>query len=289
MSGSTKFDGMHTKCRGGEYQKSQIKRLDVPNDKVPWLVKWPEYKPPEFTNPKVLKAPWADPDIKSKDFHPKFNALDCKIDRRSHHGAYEVVDGMPRNPHGRTGLTGRGDLGRWGPNHAADPIVTRWKPGSDKDGAKKHPESGKPILQFVAILRGDCKQWAIPGGMIDPGEQVSATLKREFGEEALSSLTALSPEEKKTVEQSVEKLFKSGGDKVYSGYVDDPRNTDNSWMETVAVNFHDEKGDSAARVDLKAGSDAAEVRWTDMGEDVPLYASHQKMLALVAEKRGAHW
>uniref|UniRef100_A0A493TA46 Uncharacterized protein n=1 Tax=Anas platyrhynchos platyrhynchos TaxID=8840 RepID=A0A493TA46_ANAPP len=30
-----------------------------------------------------------------------------------------------RNPAGRTGLTGRGLLGRWGPNHAADPIVTR--------------------------------------------------------------------------------------------------------------------------------------------------------------------
>lgn len=25
--------------------------------------------------------------------------------------------------------------------------------------------------------------------------------------------------------------------------MDDPRNTDNAWMETVAVNFHDETGD----------------------------------------------
>ncbi len=31
---------------------------------------------------------------------------------------------------------------------------------------------------------------------------------------------------------------------VYSGYVDDIRNTDNSWMETVAMNFHDETGGS---------------------------------------------
>lgn len=30
---------------------------------------------------------------------------------------------------------------------------------------------------------------------------------------------------------------------VYKGYVDDPRNTDNSWMETVAVNFHDDTGE----------------------------------------------
>lgn len=31
-----------------------------------------------------------------------------------------------RNPVGRTGMVGRGLLGRWGPNHAADPVVTRY-------------------------------------------------------------------------------------------------------------------------------------------------------------------
>ena len=31
------------------------------------------------------------------------------------------------NPMGRTGMTGRGLLGRFGPNHAADPIVTRYR------------------------------------------------------------------------------------------------------------------------------------------------------------------
>ena len=30
--------------------------------------------------------------------------------------------------------------------------------------------------------------------------------------------------------------------KIYKGYVDDSRNTDNAWMETVAYNFHDEDG-----------------------------------------------
>ena len=27
---------------------------------------------------------------------------------------------------------------------------------------------------------------------------------------------------------------------VYQGYIDDPRNTDNAWIETLAYNFHDE-------------------------------------------------
>jgi len=37
----------------------------------------------------------------------------------------QVIDGWPLNIRGRTGLKGRGVLGRYGPNHAADPIVTR--------------------------------------------------------------------------------------------------------------------------------------------------------------------
>lgn len=44
------------------------------------------------------------------------------------------------------------------------------------------------ILQFCAIQRHDNSMWAIPGGMVDPGEYVSTTLKREFMEEALNIL-----------------------------------------------------------------------------------------------------
>ena len=40
---------------------------------------------------------------------------------------------------------------------------------------------------------------------------------------------------------------------IYEGYVDDPRNTDNAWMETVAYNFHDGAGDGVGRLRLHAG------------------------------------
>ena len=39
--------------------------------------------------------------------------------------------------------------------------------------------------------------------------------------------------------------------------MDDPRNTDNAWMETVAVNFHDQDGqlkDSQLQVSTRTGS-----------------------------------
>lgn len=130
--------------------------------------------------------------------------MDGNVNRVSYEGVYEVVKGRPLNPRGRTGLCGRGVLGRWGPNHAADPIVTRWKMVDEKRAVDPVSQlygmflyymfiiycivHFRPILQFCAIQRRDCGQWAIPGGMVDPGEHVSQTVRREFMEEALSSL-----------------------------------------------------------------------------------------------------
>ena len=69
------------------------------------------------------KPVWADASDAKKI--KNWNALDGNIDRRSHMGEYEIIEGVPRNPVGRTGISGRGQLGKWGVNHAADPVVTR--------------------------------------------------------------------------------------------------------------------------------------------------------------------
>lgn len=60
-------------------------------------------------------------------------------------------------------MTGRGVLGRWGPNHAADLILTRWL--RDGMSGKKilNEDTKKPILQFVGIQRRNGGEWAIPG------------------------------------------------------------------------------------------------------------------------------
>jgi ADP-ribose pyrophosphatase len=112
------------------------------------------------------------------------------------------------NPHGRTGITGRGLLGRFGPNHAADPVVTRWQRNVagdiNKDADNRFAAAwgfgvlclfhsiksylfifslARPVLEFVAIKRLDTGEWAIPGGMVEAGDSVSATLRKEFGEE----------------------------------------------------------------------------------------------------------
>jgi len=281
---------MHTKARCPIYPGSDVKRFPVEDAQVDWAVDFPEYKPVEYSEPKILthKPSWADPDISkvTPDLPLLFNQLDgnYNVNRVSFMGLYKIVEGIPRNPMGRTGITGRGLLGKWGPNHAADPIVTRWK----RDG--KHQKilvKGKPVLEFVAIKRKDEGSWAFPGGMVDPGEEISRTLKREFGEEALNALD-MSDKEKDSLQHQLDEVFEHGHT-IYKGYIDDPRNTDNSWMESVAVNFHDELGSALDVFRLQAGDDAGDVSWTTASDDITLYASHKSLLQQVVKLHFAHW
>lgn len=280
---------MHTKALTSVYPGTDVKRFPVPPEFVDWKVPFPEYKPVDYTSGHILqRPPYADPEIRNGpvDIPLKFNALDTayNTDRTSLAGEYELVQGVPRNPVGRTGMVGRGLLGRWGPNHAADPVVTRWK----RNGSgEKIIRDGKPVLEFVAIQRIDCSEWALPGGMVDPGDTVTNTLKKEFGEEALNSLE-LSPEENERILESLEDLFHQGNT-VFQGYIDDPRNTDNSWMESQAVNYHDDSGKAFDKFTLKAGDDAKHVKWMEVSHDIHLYANHYDMVKEVATRLDAFW
>ena len=278
---------VHVKCRNSIYPKSKnIVRFPVPDDKVLWNIEWPQYSPVVYTSSNLTNQPWADPPLETHNFNPKWNCLDGKVNRKSHFSEYAIVDGLPINPIGRTGIKGRGVLGRWGPNHAADPIITRWKRNS-QGVIECDLKTQKPILQFVAIERRDCHEWAIPGGMVDPGETVNHTLKREFLEEALD-IFGTSDDEKNLKKKQVEKFF-SNGLEIFKGYVDDPRNTDNSWIETVATNFHDDDGSHVSEFQLSAGDDALNVKWIDINFDLTLYASHKNFISQVARIRNSHW
>jgi len=72
--------------------------------------------------------------------------------------------------------------------------------------------------------------------------------------------------------------------------VDDPRNTDNSWMETVAYNFHDEDGRIFRNIILNAGDDARTVKWLSIdSNDLKLYANHKYLVRQVANRLDCHW
>src|SRR5208282_4339690 len=99
---------VHQKARTGQ-PEGYPQRTRVPDDKVSWNVPFPEYRPVTFTHKHVLaKASWADPADFSLVTRPlKSFEGDIQFDRSS---------GLPLNPYGRTGIQGRGLLGKWGPN-----------------------------------------------------------------------------------------------------------------------------------------------------------------------------
>ena len=66
-------------------------------------------------------------------------------------------------------------------------IVTRWKRSGETGEVETVPDTGKRVLEFVNIQRRDTGEWAKTGGMLDQGETVSVTVKREVMEEALDS------------------------------------------------------------------------------------------------------
>lgn len=76
---------------------------------------------------------------------------------------------------------------------------------------------------------------------------------------------------------------------MYRGYVDDHRNTDNAWIETIAYNYHDNDGTEVGNLRLQAGDDAMRARWLDIDQDVPLYANHATIVEQVAYRLDAHW
>ena len=219
----------------------------------------PGYAPPTFTAEVVLRGPvWADPPQPA----PPYSSYEGETVLEE--------DGLtPRNPRGRTGLRGRGRLGRWGANFAADPIVTRIHPGAGR-------------LEMIAILRKDSGEWAIPGGMVDFGEALSGTLARELAEEALGKEALGAAVEQ--LEARFQHLFETRGRLVYAGYVDDPRNTDNAWMETKAVHLH--LDGTEADLELTPGDDAGKARWMPLNRDnlAHLYASHGDLVGLAVRE-----
>lgn len=237
---------------------SHVPALSVPESLRPWSSPWPSYSPVDITPPELrgdglaasVAEGWAEPYVTPDDV-PNWRA------RQSNAVVPFTLDGFrwPLNPNGRTGRTGR-NLGKWGENAAADPIVVAGQ-GNDR--------------HVLLIRRGDIGVWAIPGGMVDPGETAPAALVRELREETGVDLSNLTP----TI--------------IARRYVDDWRNTDHAWVCTTAALY--QLPDVVAAT---AGDDAVAAAWwpfTDLAalaEAITvaggqLYAAHEPLLTAALE------
>jgi ADP-ribose pyrophosphatase YjhB (NUDIX family) len=217
-----------------------------------WSAPWPTYAPADVTPPELLPSALARqvPDWAEAAATPaEVNDWDRR--RAAALVPFELnAQGWPLNPQGRTGRTGR-NLGKWGENAAADPIVVA---GS---GDRR---------RVLLITREDIGVEAIPGGMVDPGETAPAALVRELREETGVDLSDHQP--------------------VILGQnlVDDWRNSDHAWVASTSALYL-----LPATVTAVAADDALDANWWPFGSldeldaaitaaGRTLYAAHRPLL-----------
>jgi len=215
-------------------------RTALIKDLLPWQVPLATYSP----NPALEK---------DLDLFPSMDELsDLQQNRnRLSYEGHINFDNSDRslNPIVRTGLYAKGHLWNWGPNQAADALII-------------YRDSDSQQVYFLAIQRKN-GSWAIPGGFKDKGENSTLAALRELQEEAL------------IINSHLQSDFINKTTCIYAGYADDPRNTDNAWIET-SVHFLPVTADYAKALILRAAADAQAVKWQPASAAVlkDLYSNH---------------
>ncbi|GAA2603041.1 hypothetical protein GCM10010399_37340 [Dactylosporangium fulvum] len=183
-----------------------------------------------YTHPDVLtvgvRDGWADPVTDPR-----------RIDWPARQAAalipFTVAAGRPVNPFAPTGIEhGRNELGHWGEAVAADALVVTLDP----DGCR----------WIVMVEREDGHGWALPGGMVEPGESPGAAAVRELAEETTLDLSW------------------ADWHTTTPRYVPDPRASDEAWIVSVLSRcylgtYH--RDDRAELFAVAGADDAARAAW----------------------------
>jgi ADP-ribose pyrophosphatase len=205
-------DDFHLKIRA-ERPASYPLRQRISIDEAPWVLDCPEYDPPYYVADSVLandrtKKPdgWADPENIDLVKEDPENIDLVKEEPRIRSAKYSDDDGRPRNPHGRTGMEGRGLLGYWGRNLSVAATVLRASSEAD-------------ATEILLGGKEDERELALPKGFVLHDELPENAVRR-----VLKSETGWDP--------SVD------ADVVFDGYTYDRRQTDHAWVESRSFLFH---------------------------------------------------
>ncbi|KHJ45319.1 hypothetical protein D918_04626 [Trichuris suis] len=239
---------MNCSCRNCVYPFTMIERQYVPDDLVAWEKPFPDYDPIEYSSASTEYGGQVDPTTPSAELH--FNEfVDC-VDRRSCTGDYMILNGRPLNPAGRTGLSGRGALRRWGPNHRVFLLFTRLNMVEVSYNLLQGD-----ALEFTEFLsvQDESGNWCFPNVFADkPDFDVSHDFLQKLKLEMAQKST------NEEAEKIIQKLKKHHV-QVARSYYDDARNTDNAWVEVVAYEFGHRH--NIGRFDFESGNNSMHLQW----------------------------
>ncbi|XP_028292480.1 transient receptor potential cation channel subfamily M member 2 isoform X2 [Gouania willdenowi] len=160
-----------------------------------------------------------------------------------------------KNPGGRTGIRGQGSLPKLGPNLNLEVVLTRWQ------------DSERSVLEYLAVWDDSRGTLVLPNGPVNSADKLPKTVKKTLGKKLYELMNTLLSE----------------GTKVFEGYVDDSRNTDNAWVESTLLNIHLTRT-SHVMDDIDSmvvGSDGA-LQWREVCGKTRLRSNQRDSLRLVA-------
>jgi ADP-ribose pyrophosphatase len=233
-------DDFHLKIRG-ERPKSYPPRFRISIDQANWKIEVPDYHPPYHVDDTVLKNDitankdgWVDPE---DDWRIRGLFKDDQ-------SIFKDNTGKPINPHGRTGIAGRGMLGHWGPNPYVIPIITKSNSETDELEILIHESDDEYTLleDFVSSNRTF-------------EEATKHLLKKKYnlGVNATEYLL------------------------VYDGYLYDFRQTDNAWIVAQSYSLH---LNSNISYDLPDSVGSYNVRWKSFNPELINEFSSSRALLL---------
>lgn len=268
----------------------------VNKDKVWWEDPYNEYNPEEYNNWKFLikgmEMGWAHRPWDELSAETKNNILTSTLpfwnSEKNEVVLMTVGDacckdelGRPLNPLGRTGVRGRGSLGKYGANHAADMIPAYYNPSND-------------TFYYLTIRRRDTREVACAGGMIDPGDQA------KLAKQATSVVTQTSKnaatrelKEEAITEEGAAVLAEALADPnktivIAAGVVDDARNTDFAFMVSTAFLATMDKQTAMKIMLQKENDEVLDVAWRSLWEikhdAIGVFASHMSFFKIAERK-----
>ena len=123
-----------------------------------------------------------------------------------------------------------------GPNYTADSVIIN------------------PIAQKILLIKRSSGEWALPGGFVNPKEDSFTAAIRETKEETGT-------------------IISDNPILIYKGLVNDPRNSQTSWIETSAYLFIVNELSEVSGQD-----DAIDAAWLPFNNLPKLYASHDEIV-----------